>query len=239
MEQINGKDLMTHLEALEKDIRYREPAQPGEDEFRYIPGNRPVLVSAPHGAAHIRNGRLKEEDEYTGAIARYLGSVTGCHALYLRRQALNDSNYDKDTSYKQFLKSTIKQAGIRFVLDLHGASDHHAFGMALGTMNGRSCPEQFPMILSVLNEHGFMEDKYGSNGLDIDKSFTASGGQRQETITRFVNETLGIPAVQIELASHVRVVQVTLENAQMKVYRGDPLMIEKTVTALIELVRRV
>lgn len=233
-----GKTLMEHLAALEADIHYRQPARPGEEEFRYIPGSKPVLVSAPHGAAHCRNGRLKEEDEYTGAIVQYISQVTGSHGLYLRRQSSNDSNYDPETPYKRFLRSIIRKKGIRFVLDLHGASDRHDFGVALGTMNGRSCPEQLPAILAVLKEYGFDVGGYGFNRLDIDGRFTAAGGHRQETITRFVKDSLGVDAIQVELASRIRVVQVTLGDKQKHIYRGDPQMVERTVLALAELVRR-
>jgi hypothetical protein len=238
MAKDTGKALLERLAVLEADVHYREPAQPGEEDFRYIPGSKPVLVSAPHGAAHYRNGRLKEEDEYTGAIVQYLSDTTGSHGLYLRRQSPNDSNYDHETQYKRFLRSTIREQGIQFVLDLHGSSDRHDFGMALGTMNGRSCPEQISTILEVLKEHGFHPDGNGYNRLDIDGRFTASGGYRQETITRFVKDSLGVNAVQVELASRIRVVQVTLDGKHQRIYQGDPDMIEKTISALAELVRR-
>lgn len=230
--------LLKRLASLEADVIYRQPARAGEEEFRYLPGARPVLVSAPHGAAHIRNGRLKEEDEYTAAIARYLAEVTGAHALYLRRQSATDSNYDPETDYKRALRAIIRQEGIRFVLDLHGASDHHSFGIALGTMNGRSCPEQFPMILEIFEKYGFHQDARGSYRLDVDGRFTGAGGARQETITRFVRDALGVPSLQIELTSHIRVVQVPLAGKLPQVYRGDPALIERTMAALTEIVSR-
>ncbi|NPV76689.1 MAG: hypothetical protein HPY59_09995 [Anaerolineae bacterium] len=238
MPENTTEKLLKRLAALEADVIYRQPTQAGEEEFRYLPGSRRVLVSAPHGAAHIRNGRLKEEDEYTAAIARYLAEVTGAHALYLRRQSATDSNYDPETEYKRALRTIIRQENIRFVLDLHGASDDHLFGIALGTMNGRSCPEQFPMILEVFGKYGFRQDARGSYRLDVDGRFTGAGGARQETITRFVRDTLGVPSLQIELASHIRVVQVPLDGKLPQVYRGDPELIERTMAALTELVSR-
>lgn len=236
MTEHSTETLLKRLAALEADVVYRQPAQAGEEEFRYLPGNRPVLISAPHGAAHIRNRELKEEDSYTAAITRYLAEGTGAHALYLRRQSATDSNYDRETDYKHALRTIVQQEGIRFVLDLHGASDQHSFGIALGTMNGKSCPEQIPMILKTLCKFGFYQHASGSYRLDVDGRFTGAGGVRQETITRFVRDTLGVPSLQIELASRIRVVQVSPPGKLPQVYHGDPVLIEKTIAALTEIV---
>lgn len=233
----DGKALLKRLMILERDVLYRELAGPGEDEFRYIPGERPVLVSAPHGAAHYRNGRLKEEDEYTAALVQYLCDQTSCHGLYLRRQSSNDSNYDRGTQYKLFLSRIISEERIRFVMDLHGASDRHNFGVALGTMNGRSCPDQIAAIVNVFRRHGFTFESEGFYHLEIDGLFTASGGNHQETITRFVKDTLGVDAIQVELASRIRVVRATVNGSRKEIYRGDPAMIERMASALIEVVR--
>ncbi|MCC6146077.1 MAG: hypothetical protein IT308_00765 [Anaerolineaceae bacterium] len=232
------KVLMERLVELEADVLYRQPAQEGEEEFRHIPGTHPVLVSAPHGAAHLRNGNLKEEDEYTAAIACYLAERTGAHALYLRRRVFTDSNYDRGTNYKQAMSAILRAHNIRFVLDLHGASDRHAFGMALGTMNGRSCPKQISMILEVLGNYGFKQDVPGNYKLDVDGKFTAAGGVQQETITRFVRDTLGVAALQVELTATIRTVKATVHGKPPRVYRGDPVMIADAVGALEEAVRR-
>jgi len=228
--------LLQRLIALETDVIYRQPAQAGEEEFRYLSGSRPVLVSAPHGAAHIRNGWLKEEDKFTAAIVRYLAEVTGAHALYLRRQSLTDSNYDPETDYKRTLQAIVRRENIRFVLDLHGASDHHSFGVALGTIYGKSCPGQLPMILEIMKKYGFHQDANGFHRLDVDERFSGAGIEQQETITRFVIENLNVPALQVELASRVRVVRVPLSEDLPQIYQGDPVLIEKTITVLTEIV---
>lgn len=55
-------------------IKYNEES---EDYFEIIEGIIPVLLSAPHGAKHLRNGEWEEEDEYTSSIAIKLGELTG------------------------------------------------------------------------------------------------------------------------------------------------------------------
>ena len=76
----------------EAQVRYREDPLQGQPSFRYLPGTRPVLVSAPHGACHWRHGFWKGEDEYTAALAHVLAEHTGAHALYTLRRIRPDSN---------------------------------------------------------------------------------------------------------------------------------------------------
>ncbi len=104
-------------------------------------------------------------------------------------------------------------------------------------MRGRSCPEQISSILDVFERNGFFLNGIGFSRLDIDGLFTACGGNRQETITRFVKDNLGVDAIQVELASRVRVVHVALDGNRKRIYRGDPVMIEKAVSALTDIVR--
>lgn len=229
---------MQRLVELESDVSYRVPAISGEEEYRYAGGFKPVLITAPHGAAHLRNGRLKEEDEYTAAISLYVGEITGAHVLYQRRKSFTDANYDPHVPFKKSLAALVRREGIRFVLDLHGASDGHHFGIALGTMRGRSCPDEIALILSVLAENGFKPEARWPFHLDVDESFTGAGGPRQETITRFVKETLGVPAIQVELASCVRVVELHPDGRGPHTQRGSPVLIARTVKALADIVNR-
>ena len=66
----------------EAQVRYADDPQPGQAAFRYRPGMRPVLISAPHGAYHWRQNYWKRPDGYTAALAHVLAEYTGAHALY-------------------------------------------------------------------------------------------------------------------------------------------------------------
>jgi hypothetical protein len=246
-------DLLSRLIALEADVRYREPARDGESEIGYAPGRVPVLLSAPHAAIHTRLRQPKEEDEFTGGLARLVAERTGAHALYARRRSDTDPNWYRDVPYKRRLAAIVAQAGIRFVLDLHAASPHRDFGVALGTLRGRSCPPGGPVagaatarttgaatradIVATFEGAGFGREAQGVDRLDVDRTFTACGLDGQETVTRYVWERLGVPAAQIELHTCLRVAERRPDATSTQPYRGDPQRIARVVRALVDLVR--
>ena len=230
------EDWLTRLVALEADIAYKSAPAAGERYFRYLPGRLPILLSAPHGAAHIREGRLKDEEDYTSALARLVGIITGAHVLYTRRLADPDPGYYPNTPYKRALRQIVTRHTIRFVIDLHGCAAYRDFGLALGTLHGQSCPTQRPLILQTLYRHGFRESGPWLSMVDIDRTFTANGRLGQETITRFAWQTLGIPAAQIEIHPHLRVVRRLSEASEREPYAGEPENVLRTVRLLIALV---
>ncbi len=230
---------MHRLAELEADVRYQELATGDEPEFRYEPGRIPVLLSAPHGAVHTRLGRLKEEDEYTAGLARLVAELTGAHGLYARRRSTADPNWDTDVPYKQRLRQIVEQAGIRFVLDLHGAAGRRDFGIALGTMQGASCPAQRDILIAILEQHGFSPTASGPDRLDVDHTFTGRGKKGQETIIGYAWGTLGVPAAQFELHPRLRVVARRQDATLAQSFHGDASRIEQTINALVAIVREV
>jgi hypothetical protein len=230
-------ELLAQLVALEADVRYREPPGDGEPEFSYVPGRIPVLLSASHGAVHTRQGRLKEEDEYTAAMARLVAERTQTHVLYARRRSDTDPNWYRDVPYKRRLRQAVEQAGIRFVLDLHAAAPSRDFGIALGTMVGRSCPDHREAIVEILERRGFRRDGHGLDRLDVDKTFTACGSKGQETITRYVWENLRVSAAQLEFHPCLRVMERRADATSTRPFRGDPRQIGKAIEGLVDLVQ--
>jgi hypothetical protein len=99
--------IISRLMELETDIRYQEYAT--EPEYRYSAGTRPILISAPHGAAHTRNGNSKDEDEFMAGMARLLGERTSAHVLYSRRISATDPNTDPIAPYKKYLHEIIQK----------------------------------------------------------------------------------------------------------------------------------
>ncbi len=97
-------EITSRLIELENDVRYQEVATETEPEFLYLAGKLPVLISAPHGAVHTRDGKPKEEDEYTAGFAQLLGQITNSHILYSRRKSATDPNADLEAPYKKYLQ---------------------------------------------------------------------------------------------------------------------------------------
>jgi hypothetical protein len=207
--------VLARLIALEADVTYREPPGDGQPPFRYEPGTRPVLLSAPHGAAHRRDGRYKQEDEYTAAFARLLAERTGAHVLYTFARSESDPNYDREAPYKSALAELVTRHGIHFVIDIHGMSDRHKFGIAVGTMGGASCRQRHQALITETLASDFTEVTAGQTAefstLRWDRFVVNhrrfTGGLTSHTVTRFVAEELGVHAAQFELCASLRIVR--------------------------------
>lgn len=229
--------LLERLIALESETGYQTDPAPGEDSFLCVPGSLPVLLSAPHGAAHWRAVRFKEEDEYTAGLVRLIGEITGAHVICANRRSSTDPNADMDAPYKAALKEIVRQHNPKIVLDIHGCKPENGFGIALGTMKGASCPRHRPVILQILHERGFSESRSGLAGLNVDKKYPALGEDSREPVTRFAWEKLGLPAAQFEVNAHLRVVQRLSGASTPEPFTGDPqgiLHMIATLTALVK-----
>jgi hypothetical protein len=237
-----GSDWVLKLQHFEEtQVRYRADPAPGQPPFRYLPGTRPVLVSAPHGAVHWRQGEWKSEDEYTAALAYLLAEQTGAHVLYTVRRIRPDPNYDDASEYKKTIARLLRENDIEMVLDLHGARRGRDFGIELGTMSGRTCPDFEATIIRHLEWQGFVRDHRRSlDRLWVNRLF--KGGARQRTVTRFVWEQCGVNAAQLEINAHLRVVRrkpdATL-YADEPDFAADPVRLRRTIQALVRIVRAV
>lgn len=238
--------MLEQLQELETAVSYTTLPPDGEPSFTYRAGKLPILISAPHATAHLRRQRIKGEEEFTGALAQFLAETTGIHALYSHFRSTGDPNWDHDSPYKNRLQEIVRRNDIRFVLDLHGMSNRYKFGLALGTMNGRSCPVHEPLILQTVADQfrpisqqttrTFSELRWDHFVLNHSR-FT--GGLANYTITRFASQQLGIPALQIELCASARVVERRPFGKQSKPFYGHPQAIEQTVSLLQALVNAV
>jgi len=230
-------DLLRRLTELEADVMYQDLAKEGDEEFTYVTGGVPVLLSAPHGAVHTRLGKLKQEDEYTTGFARLIAEKTDAHVIYTRRKSNTDPNWSPDVPYKRLLWQVVETESIRFVLDIHGFAEHRKFGIALGTMDGESCPQQRDVIIRMFEAQGFFQGaEIPLSRLDVDHRFTAVGLEGQETITRFVWETIGVPAAQFEIHPSLRIVERRPDATEPQPFHGVPEIIKAVIQAFVALV---
>lgn len=166
--------------------------------YTILTGTVPVLLSAPHAVKHFRraNDEPKEEDEFTGTIVRLLHGLTSCHAMHAARADL-DANFYDDCPYKEGLRTAVKEKGIKLVLDIHGAAAWRAFDIDIGTCKGAALLGRdglLPPLLDAFRRHEI-------NGVFVDSVFSGCG---QATVTRFVSEALGVPALQLEINKRFR-----------------------------------
>lgn len=230
-------DLIEQLVEFENDIHYQEYADDKQPEFVYLIGNIPVLLSAPHGAVHTRDGKDKEEDEYTAGLARLIGNRTGTHVIYARRKSKTDPNADPTAPYKQALRQVVQENKINFVLDLHGANQDRDFGIALGTMHGKSCSrDEKQRILGALAKHGISVSGNSLSRLDEDNQLSGEGDDHREPIVKFCHRN-SIPAAQIEINAWLRIPKRRGDaSAEDKDFKGDQSLIISSIEALSDIV---
>jgi hypothetical protein len=175
--------------------------QETEDYFETQEGNIPILVSAPHGARHLRKGKWKEEDEYTASIAIRLGEATGAHVIYVKNKTHEDPNYIKRARYKDKIREIVQNDGIKFLLDLHGVNKDRPFKICIGTRydnnDESSCPTYKDTIEEVLRD--FQELPIFNR-----RNFKA---RKNETVTSFARKECGIESAQIEINARYRIVE--------------------------------
>lgn len=191
--------ILKAIRAIEfEDIHYDNKS---DDYFGIIEGEIPVLLSAPHGAKHLRDGRWKGEDEYTASLAITLGALTGASVIFVKNKTVEDSNYLPTTRYKDAIRELAAERGIGFLADIHGADIARDYKMSVGiideeAMEECSCPQCKPVIEEAI--------RVFQNPLFNLDAFTAGS---PETVTSFARHVCGIEAAQFEINARYRIVE--------------------------------
>lgn len=252
------QDLLIRLQASEQQASSGQSANYSKSWFKCLNGQRPVLVSAPHACRHQRDGVEKMAEEFTAAFACILAQQTNCHAIFTTNKTTEDPNWVLRGEYKKAINEMVEKNHIGFLVDLHGMTNRHNMGLAIGTMRGRSCPGVD--IKSVFLREGFaltdiddlppkvarkMAVPIGANkGADENENWRRlvidhplfTGGLRNHTVTRYATEELGISAVQIEIASVARIVQQGKTEDWPYEYSGNTKAITACVRGLCALI---
>lgn len=203
--------ILRDIRAIEFErIRYNSAS---DDYFEVIAGDIPVLLSAPHGARHLRQGTWKGEDEYTAALAIKLGELTGASVIFVKNKTEEDSNRLRHTRYKDAIRQLVHERGIGFLADIHGADIKRNYKVSVGIIDAKamercSCPRCKPII-----EESFRSFQSPPFHLD---TFTAAS---PETVTSFARHCCGIEAAQFEINARYRIVERKPDS--MRALRGD------------------
>ena len=191
--------LLRDIRAIEfEQIQYNSE---GDDYFEIVEGNIPILLSAPHGARHLRKGTWKGEDEYTAALAIALGRLTGAFVIFVKHKTEEDPNWLPHTRYKDAIQQMVHERGIGFLADIHGADSGRNYKVTVGIIEAEdmercSCPRYKPII-----EDAFRSFQSPLFHLD---AFTAAS---PETVTSFARHVCGIEAAQFEINAQYRIVE--------------------------------
>ncbi|WP_156894492.1 hypothetical protein [Clostridium formicaceticum] len=158
--------------------------------FKYKEGDIPIIISAPHAVKQIRNGLIKNPDIFTGSLALILAQRTKCHAIYRTFTGHGDSNSDLICAYKDYLIHKIKECSLRCVIDLHGLHKRRSFMIDVGTLDGKSIPQEIKTLIIQTFQEGNIND------VRFNYLFNAD---RQGTVVKTVWEKTGVPSFQLEI----------------------------------------
>lgn len=236
---------LARLSVLEQSFRYRNSAPDREAWFTIMRGDVPVLISAPHACMHSREGVGKMEEEFTGALAFHLAEVCNCYAIVTRYKTSEDPNWQTNSLYKKAIKKLHAETELCFLIDLHGMTNKYHMGVAIGTINGKSCSAA--SVLPHFINAGFQLTAADCLTPNADTAWRRvvvdhskfTGGVVNHTVNRFASAELGMSSVQIEISSQARVVKSAATDDWPCEYRGNPEAIIATVTALENLVASV
>lgn len=165
-----------------------------EKSFFAIKGKIPVILSAPHSVKQLREGKIKEAENQTGAIVSILAEKTGCFAIYKTYNNQDDANYDiENNEYKEEIKHIVKENNIKLLLDIHGARDEYNFDIDLGTAYG----ENINNNTEILEKLKSYLKKNKIENVTENKTFKADSIR---TISKYINEETKIPCIQLEIS---------------------------------------
>ncbi len=177
------------------------------EPYRFFQGNIPILITAPHAVRHMRKKKIKPSDQFTGAIAVVLHNKTGAYCLATTKLYGGDPAVDKPCIFKEKIREIVIKHGIKFVIDIHGASSERPFDVDVGTMRGKSFGEKSKFVEEIIN-------CFHQN--DIKKiTFDNFPALKQFTITRFVVDEMNCPGIQLEINRKYRAHQNLNAFAQL------------------------
>jgi hypothetical protein len=138
------------------------------------------------------------------------------------------------------LRTLVAQYGIGFVLDIHGMSNLHRIGIAVGTIGGASCPDYETLIVENLKAQAFIEttaeqaQQFKRLHWDhfVLNHHRFTGGLASHTVTRYASQELRVAAAQIELCGSLRIVRPHSTSKIRADFRGDPAGIHRTIATL-------
>lgn len=154
-------------------------------------GTQPLLFTACHSVAHMREGTLKVADIGTGGLALTLAATTAAYSLVQDGRAHRDANWYEQCTFKEELAAVLPN--VAAVVDVHGMKDSYDIDVCLAT-GGH--PETSRHLL---------EDLYPrlvAAGLRVAVN-TPFDATREHTVTSHCQRA-AVPAIELELSRTTR-----------------------------------
>ena len=160
-------------------------------------GSFPVLLSAPHAIKQIRNGQIKAQEFYTGAIVECLAQKLGCACITKQSLCVSATNDDPNTdnencAYKTAVRQFVQSHKIELFVDIHGLAAKRDSIVDICIDNGRNVNDS----AAVLALQQCLEDTFGVNACSVDKYFAAAP---VNVMSKWVHSAFNISALELEI----------------------------------------
>lgn len=153
-----------------------------------LKGTIPILLVAAHNVPHIRQGKIKSRDMYTGLIAERLYADLNVWSIIATRKQ-PDPNWYESSPMRIAIKKLIQEEHICLVIDIHGRKSDH------------------PNLLEICGNTAF-HNKFGNIFKDIRRYDLRNSSQL--TLSQDLDRE-GIPSISFEIRKDGRV-PYTLES---------------------------
>lgn len=176
---------------------YKDFENDKEYSFEFFAGEKSgVIFSCPHAVSQTREGKIKMADINTGPLGIALNKL-GYNVLIKTKNCGDDANYDKKSSFKDFLSKKIKDHNFKYLIDLHGMSKKRNVLIALGTCFGTNSKKS----LELTNQFIKIAGKYGLEveKIRIDFPFAA----HKNTVSSSISRRNKIETLQMEINSKI------------------------------------
>ena len=182
-------------------------------------GTNPILISAPHSVKQKRDGKVKDHEFYTGAIAEYLGEKLNCSVItksYLSPEKYNDdANYEEDCIYKTAISDFIRNNKVFLFIDLHGLAGGRDSIIDICINNGKNS-EGSTYHLELKEK---VDSFFGEGSATIDRYYSA---EPDYVLSNWVNTKHHIPSLELEI------------NGAYRWFEGDCLQQSMNLLSILE-----
>jgi len=181
--------------------RYEELPPAGEPDYKFLGGEIPVLVVAPHATAFWREGEFQEADAYTGSLAALLNHFSACHCLLTCHCCVADPYWHGETPFRRALADVVKAGDVGLVLMLLGLPWNESPGLQIyagpkAQDYAKRLREKLMVVEPLTKECSALDEQLGA-------------------LPRFATEELGVPTIVLKMHKRYRMPKLAPESFVM------------------------
>jgi hypothetical protein len=194
------EDKLTRLNELEQIFSTNKYNGTVNEDYIYVKGKIPILVSAPHAVKQTKENHIKLPDTITGGLALLMNELTNCHVIAKAHDDgvdPNNSDMGMDNGYKEKIIDVIRNEDIKLLIDLHGLRGDRETDVDIITHYGMTIGQDITIIDELkrcLKENDILN-------ISKDKYYFA---ESERVIVHKIWNVSKIPSIELELNWHYR-----------------------------------